>query len=213
MRLLKLTLSMLLTFCFVTAQGSDKLAKLRSSKKIISMETSSAPYYAIQIVALREAPTNPSFFKDIDEAREYECTDGFLRFCVGSYNTKEEALADVDRIKGLGYDQAFVVNTSEFALSNREISGSNSKNFDSSKIDPNKTYTVQVSAFRYPVYLTFFKGLENVMEFRLNDKIFRYTVGSYRGSQALRELETIRSKGFRDAHLVELEKYLPYKIE
>ncbi len=206
---IKLTILALLYLAnssFIYSQ--DKLAQLRTNKKIISMSEAVAPYYAIQIIALKLPPNDPLFFTNVETAREYPCADGFLRFCVGGYSSYNEALSDLDRVKQLGYEQAFVVNTKNFYLS--KSSGTSSKGL---VIDVNKTYTVQLSAFRYPVYLSHFEGLEGVMEFRMKDKIFKYTVGKYIGNEAEAGLAEIKSKGYPDAFLVELDSYMPYKIE
>lgn len=169
------------------------------------MEKAMAPYYAIQIIALKHPPGDPKFFTNIDMAREYPCLDGYFRFCVGQYASYEEAKSQVESVKSLGYDQAFVVNTAEYGM--KEQTGR------SNKIDPNKTYTVQLSAFRFPVYLSYFKGLENVMEFRLKDKIFRYCIGKVKGSVAREEVAKYKAMGYKDAFLVELDSYLPFQIE
>jgi len=111
-------------------------------------------------------------------------------------------------IKALGYNQAFVVNTKRYKFNVSEWGSDNSK-----KIDPDKTYTVQLSAFRFPVYLSHFKNLDDVMEFRMKDKIFRYTVGKFPGTNAKEELEKIKALGYKDAFLAEFDKYAPFKIE
>ena len=51
------------------------------------------------------------------------------------------------------------------------------------------------------------------MEFRMKDKIFRYTTGQFEGSVAERSWPKIKALGYKDAHLVELDKYLPFKID
>ena len=174
------------------------------------METAQPPYFAIQIIALRLPPQAPQFFKNVDVAREYACMDGYLRFCVGEYQTYEEAKLALPDVKDMGYDQAFVVNTSTYQLSYNEMAPSVS---GSEEIDPNKIYTVQLSAYRFPVYLSHFENIDHVMEFRLKDKVFRYTTGEYLGTVAEEELQRIKALGYKDAVLVELAKYLPYKIE
>jgi hypothetical protein len=189
---------------------ADKLEALRTNKKIIRMSEAQAPYYAIQIIALAKPPQMPSFFKNVDVAREYPCNDGFLRFCVGQFDSYKEAKTAIAEVKALGYDQAFVVNTSEYKMDSSTDAVGNSRTV---KIDPNKTYTVQLSAFRFPVYLSHFKNIDDVMEFQMKDKIFRYTTGSFKGDIAEQELQRIKDMGYKDAHLVELDKYMPFKIE
>ncbi len=185
------------------AQG-DKLEALRTSKKIVSVhEVPTTPDWAIQIIALKLPAEEPGFFKSIEYAREFDCADGYMKYCVESYDTYEEAKAKVDYYKELGYIQSFVVNTAEYKLN-----GSSSTNYD-----PNTTYTIQLSAFRFPVYLSYFEGIDNVMEFYLKDKVYRYTVGSYTHEDAEEALEEIKSKGYKSAYITSLDAYLPYKIE
>lgn len=190
---------------------AEDISRLRTSKKIIRMEKAVAPYYAIQIIALKHPPGVASFFRAVDLAREYVCVDGYVRYTVGQFTTYDKAKSGLGEIKALGYHQAFVVNTAEFKLKGAGNSVSARKG--NKKIDPSKIYTVQVSAFRFPVYLSHFENLDNIMEFRMKDKVFRYCVGKFKGSVAQEELSKIKALGYKDAYLVELDNYLPYKIE
>ena len=202
-------LTFLLVICYTGVQSQqrkDKLAALRTSKNIVSVTSvPTTDDYAIQIIALREPAGEPSFFKNIEQAREFACADGYVRYTVGSFPTYGKAKSELSYFKNLGYTQAFVVNTAKYNLGNNARRGF--------VPDPNKHYTVQLSAFRFPVYLTFFKGVEDVMEFYLKDRIYRYTVGSYSYEDALTQLAIIKAKGFKDAYVAELDAYLPYQIE
>ncbi|MBK3516356.1 SPOR domain-containing protein [Carboxylicivirga sp. N1Y132] len=200
----------LLMATFTVAQA-DKLEALRTNKKIIRMSEARAPYFAIQIIALKLPPQVPEFFTNVDVVREYPCNDGYLRFCVGEFNSYEDAKAAIDGVKGKGYEQAFVVNTRDYSFKNQ--AGTVAGKSSSKKIDPNKLYTIQLSAFRFPVYLSHFENIDDVMEFRMKDKIFRYTTGEFKGDVAEQELDRIKALGYKGAHLVELDKYLPFKIE
>ncbi|TLX78476.1 SPOR domain-containing protein [Labilibacter sediminis] len=194
-------------FCVVNAQKRDKLQELRTSKKIVSVTTlSQSGDYAIQIIALKYPAEDPSFFKNVEEAREFNCADGYMRYCVGSFNSLSEARGELVYYKDLGYSQAFVVNTSKYNL----IGDISDIGF---KADPNKTYTIQLSAYRFPVYLNHFEGIENVMEFYLEDRIYRYTVGKYKYEDAKKPLAEIKAQGYKDAYIAELDAYLPYQIE
>jgi len=190
--------------------NADILEGLRTSKKIIKMEKAQAPYFAIQIIALKLPPQEPGFFRNVEEAREYVCEDGYVRYCVGGFDSYEEAKSAIQEVKENGYEQAFVVNTGEYAL---KSGGSVISSINSKKIDPNKLYTIQLSAFRFPVYLSHFKNIDDIMEFRMKDKIFRYTTGEFKGEIAQQELDKVKALGYKDAHLVELANYLPFKIE
>ncbi len=188
---------------------ADKLEGLRTNKKIVRMKYVQEPYFAIQIVALRLPPQMAEFFHNAEVVREYACTDGYVRYCLGQFNTYEAAKAAINAVKAKGYRQAFVVNTNEYLLEgNSADSATNEK-----EIDPDKIYTVQLSAFRFPVYLSHFKDVDNVMEFRMKDKVFRYTTGQFEGRIAEEQLAKIKALGYKDAHLVELDLYLPFKIE
>ncbi|MCW3787034.1 SPOR domain-containing protein [Plebeiibacterium sediminum] len=202
-----------LIFSSISAQNKvDKLGPLRTSKKIVSVfELSDKPDYAIQIIALKYPAGEPGFFNNVQEAREFDCADGYMKYCVGSYETHKSAENELIYYRDLGYTQAFIVNTSKYTLkSNNNYSG-NTK----FKPDPNKTYTIQLSAFRFPVYLSHFKGIEqdDIMEFYLKDKIYRYTTGKYKYEEAVAELGKIKDKGFKNAYVTELDAYLPYQIE
>jgi len=192
----------------ISAGNSDKLSNLRTQKKIVRMDKAVSPYYSIQIIALKEPPREPSFFTKVNVAYEYPCADGYVRYCVGQFNTWSAAQAQLSSIKALGYGQAFVVNTGKYNIEASVWSSNAAK-----EIDPNKIYTVQLSAFRFPVYLSHFKDLDNIMEIRMKDKIFRYTIGKYPGISAKEELQRIKSMGYKDAYLVEFDKYAPFMIE
>ncbi|MBP8849901.1 MAG: SPOR domain-containing protein [Breznakibacter sp.] len=195
-----------LIFIVASLYSQDKLEGLRTTKKIIPTESATSPYYAIQILALKESPTDPNFFTKIELAREWDCNDEFVRYTVGEYHTSAEATNDLARIKALGYEQSFVVNTNRYSL------GESSSNA-ALVIDPNKTYTVQLSAFRFPVYLSHFKEYDTVQEYYMKDKIYRYCVGEFLGKDSSGELERAKQNGYKGAFLVELSKYTPYKIE
>lgn len=202
-------LTLLLVICLTGVQAQqrkDKLAALRTSKTIVSVW--SVPVndeYAVQIIALKLPAGEPSFFKNIEQAREFSCADGYVRYTVGSYPDYDQAKKEVLYFKNLGYTQAFVVNTAKYNLKK-----SGKRSFVP---DPNKRYTIQLSAFRFPVYLNHFKGLEGVKEFFLKDNIYRYTIGNFSHSDAVVELGNIKSKGYPSAFVTELDAYLPFQIE
>lgn len=186
---------------------ADKLAHLRTSKKIVPDKEISAPYFAIQILALRKPPQAPGFFKNIDQAREFDCSDGYVRYTVGSYNSADAARQDIADIKSLGYSECFVVDLREYNLNG---SSAGSGTFS---LDKNAIYTIQIAAFRYPVYVSHFEEFDNVMEFYPDDRIYRYTVGKYRGVEASEQLNRVRAMGYPQAHLVLFDKYSSYQIE
>ncbi len=192
------------------ANAQDKLSELRTSKQIVTVENVQAPYYSIQILALKLPPSDANFFSNVDHVKEYRCVDGYVRYCVGSYETYADANADLSRIKGLGYKEAFVSNTKRFTMKESEYSSSSSSKLT---INPNGRYAVQLGAFRYPVYVTFFENVDEVYEYRMNDKIFRYTTTPVSGREVESLLSDMKSKGYKNAFIVDYDKYAPFKIE
>ncbi|MCQ2215467.1 MAG: SPOR domain-containing protein [Bacteroidales bacterium] len=190
----------------LTAGAQDKLAHLRTAKRVITIDQPTAPYYSVQILALKNPPSDAAFFEKLDEVKEYPGQDGYIRYCVGSFASYSEANAYIETVKSKGYDEAFVVNTQRFKL--QVNSGTNAK-----EINPNKDYVVQLAAFRYPVYLTFFENVKDVYEYRLNDKIFRYTTAPVKGSQVRELLSEMKGLGYNKAFIVEYDKYAPFRIE
>lgn len=190
--------------------AQDKLSSLRTSKQIITVDEPTSPYYTIQVLALKLPPSDANFFGQLDVVKEYPCEDGYVRYCVGSYETFSEANSHLLEVRSKGYSEAFVANTKKFSVTASEMSS-----YSSSKlvISPNKDYVVQLAAFRYPVYLTFFENIDEVYEYRLNDKIFRYTTPPCKGSEVESLLSKMRSEGYPKAFIVEYDKYAPFKIE
>ncbi|MDO4461698.1 MAG: SPOR domain-containing protein [Bacteroidia bacterium] len=189
----------------LVVNAQDKIAHLRTAKRVITIDQPTAPYYSVQILALNNPPSDASFFEKLDEVKEYPGQDGYIRYCVGSFSSYAEANSSIEVLKAKGYEEAFVVNTNRFKL---QSSATNVK-----EIDPNKDYVVQLSAFRYPVYLTFFENVKDVYEYRLNDKIFRYTTAPVKGSQVRDLLAQMKSLGYKKAFIVEYDKYAPFRIE
>lgn len=206
MRNLVLIYILLLISPVLFSQSDDALSFLRTSKKIITVEKAQAPYYAIQILAIQLAPQSPEYFTNIEVAKEFVCTDGFVRYVVGEYSSFNEAAKDLDIYKEKGYPDAFVVNTSKLG----QVKSLSNGKFE---IDPSKDYLVQVSAFRFPVYLSYFENLDKVLEFYMDDKVYRYCTNKIAGSNVEEELQHVKELGFKGAFIVEYEKYLPYKIE
>lgn len=236
----------------------------RTSKKIIPVDKATQPYFTVQLLALTEAPNDPDFFNNIENAREFSCKDGYKRYVVGQYNTAEEAAAEVKRIRQLDekYKGAFVANTANFDIAKSDFqsdfsksepvttaqtkastlkantktptvaepkiiaqpieepaeTGTTDENVVKDKpidivIDPNKLYTIQLTASRYPFYISEIKEFTEVYEFYMPDKVYRYCEGKHKGTVVKAELKKALDLGYKDAFIVEWEKYAAYQIE
>ncbi|MCR5696449.1 MAG: SPOR domain-containing protein [Marinilabiliaceae bacterium] len=195
---------------------------LRTNKQIITVENGAgAPKYSIQLLAVNNPPEDANFFASLDKVYEFICADGFIRYCVGDYDNFADANAKLDEVRSSGYKDAFVVNTkklgatstyskSSTAHSGKTLIGAGGRRV---AIIDDREYVVQLAAFRYPVYLSFFEGIEPVYEYRLNDKIFRYTTAPCNGTEIEERLNEMIAKGYKGAFVVEYDRYAPFKIE
>ncbi|MDG5800927.1 SPOR domain-containing protein [Marinilabiliaceae bacterium ANBcel2] len=209
MRIVSKMILLLFCFMFIGESYADKLEHLRSTRKITTEAELSAPWYTIQIVALRESPQNPQFFRDFQNVREFNCTDGYVRYTVGKYNSFSDAADELSKYKQRGFDDVFVLNLQRISL----VDNNYTSTPDSYKPSSGKDYTIQVAAYRFPVYLTEFDQFDEVYEFRMDDNIFRYTVGRFDGTDAIDELKNLRQSGYPEAYLVPFDDYAPYRIE
>ncbi len=187
--------------------SQDKLESLRTSKQIVTMDGAQAPYFSIQVLALKNPPSDAAFFSKLERVKEYPCGDGFVRYCVGDYENASQANLHLEAVRAMGYPEAFVVYTKKLGVSAGAFSAKELV------IDPNASYLIQLSAFRFPVYITFFKEFDRIYEFRMNDNIYRYTIPPIMGAQVNEELSRIKQLGYKDAFIVESDRYMPYKIE
>ena len=208
MKFIRITL-LITFFLSTTALFGDKLAGLRTAKRVVTISNISAPYFTIQVAALREPASDPDFFVHLESIREFVSSDGFTRYTYGQFRNFTEAASHLSRIIDLGYPGAFVLDTRKIQLQG----GDPVHRAGDLVPQPGVIYTIQLAAFRFPVYLSHFEGIDNVKEFYLPDRIFRYTVGSFEGDVALSELERIRHSGYPDAFLVPIDRYLMHRIE
>lgn len=203
---------LLLSASALFAQGD--VNDLRTSQRIVAWSESDLPPFSIQISASKTPPADASFAKGLDVVYEYRATDGLVKYYYGKFSTYAEANREIKTIRSKGFDSAFIVNLRAAASGTRPANGqivtAGGKPID---IDPNTDYVIQVGAYRYPLYISFFENVGDVYEYRLNDKIFRYTTKPMKGSEVKSELTRIQNLGYNAAFVVEYAKYEPYRIE
>jgi outer membrane protein OmpA-like peptidoglycan-associated protein len=154
--------------------------------------TSKKSVYSIQIKALSH-PVKISQFTNIKGIKEYLGADGFYRYTYKEFKTKEEARKHLSEVTGKGFPDAFIIDIKKYKQ--REIKG-------------NAEYTIQLKALKNPINIKFFSNLKGVREFIANDGYYKYTIGSYKTmDEARKSLQNIRAKGYKDAFIVNVEKY------
>lgn len=185
----------------------------RTNKKIILADKITEPYFAIQILAMKVAPQDPNFFDNIEQAREFACKDGWTRWTVGQYQSKEEASAQLSKTRALStkYKSAFVVNTSNYqlaasAFSQEQIGERTNKKIVPTDKLPNAAFTIQVLALKFaPQDALFFENIEQAFEVSCTDGFKRYLVGAYNTKEeAASNLANIRKLGpkYKNAFIV-----------
>lgn len=168
--------------------------KDKSENKNTESETGQ---YTIQIKALN-TPVGIEYFKDLDEIKENFCKDGYIRYTMGTYNNFSVARFDLEKIKEIGYNDAFIVDfTTLNPVEKSTFSGITST-----------TYTIQVKASTNKLDNSELGNLENVKEFIGKDGFHRYTVGEFPTyNEAKTEWEKIIINGFPDAFIVNISSY------
>ena len=213
--ILALALSVLSLFNDSIALGQTALDDLRTSNQIITWTDADVPNYSIQILAAKTPPSDASFVKSDDVVYEYQTTDDYVHYYIGKYDTYAAANKDLKEVRSKGYDGAFISNIKK--LSSTKSSAKQTGIFTAGhkpiEIDPDKDYVIQLGAYRYPLYISYFENVGDVYEYRLNDKIFRYTTKPCKGTQVEAELQRVRSLGHNNAFVVEYSTYAPYRIE
>ncbi len=187
---------------------------IRTSQQIVAWTAEDLPAFSIQISASKTPPADASFAKGLGMVYEYKASDGLVKYYYGKFETYAEANKEIRNIRSKGFDSAFVVSlraaASGSTANKGQILTTGGKPIE---IDPSKEYVIQVGAFRYPLYISFFENVGEVYEYRLNDKIFRYTTKPIKGSEVKSELNRIQNLGYNAAFVVEYSKYAPFKIE
>ncbi len=202
----------ILAFSLIEVSAQSELDDLRTSKRIVTWTDSDLPKYSIQIASAATPPSDASFVKDLDVVYEYN-TNNSVKYFYGKYSSYAEANKDLQSVRDQGFSDAFVSSMKKFSSSssaNNKIETIGHKKID---IDPSKDYVIQVGAFRYPLYVSYFENVGKIYEYRLNDKIFRYTTKPMKGSAVESELQRIKSLGYDAAFIVEYETYAPFRIE
>ncbi len=214
-RALSLSLSMLLTVVSLSAQSIEEL---RTSKQIITWTDEDLPNYSIQISASKTPPTDPTFVKSASVVYEYNSPDGYVRYFYGKFDSYTEANKQIQSVRDMGFSGAFVSNLKKLSKSStssaaKAVKGVVTRGNKPITIDPNKDYVVQLGAFRYPLYVEYFENAGEVYEYRLNDKIFRYTTKPVKGTEIESLFFKMRSLGYDKAFVIEYDTYAPYRID
>ena len=177
--------------------------------------------YRVQLGAFKNI-ADESVFDEVPNMLAIESPDGFTRYFTGVMDQYAEATAIRDRMKELGFKDAYVVGLKggskiplQEAKKKLEGSGSSSNNNASSsskvqKLSPEDRkqlyFRVQVGTFKEKVpteTLERFMTLDNVEQQTFEDGLTKFYVGKVNSYQEANALEDeLISKGFKDAFVV-----------
>ena len=182
-------------------------------------------FYTIQVRSLsRETPLT---MDELQVGMWQHKVGGQTKCFMGRFDTYDEAKAALIPLKVGKYSGAFVLPSDKIFSTTAEAQSSvpakapkqvekktTAKQAPSVKASPIKIYTVQIAAYRYPLYTKDFSLEDDVMEFYCSDNIYRYTVGKFENdSEAHNLLTKVKESGYPDAFLIDYEKYEVYRIE
>jgi hypothetical protein len=195
-------------------------------------------YFTIQIKALsKKVPL--TFFEDLTGVWVVQNTDGLFKYYYKKFPSYQDAKAETEEIRVKGYPDAFVVSSRkifpaqsfktpdvvvETPVVEKPVVKSESTEqktvievVQTPKVETPGTmtvYTIQLSAFKYPVYIDFFAPITDISEFQLEDKLFRYCTGKYLShDEAKLALDKYQKMGYDKSFIVEYDKYKPYIID
>ncbi|OFX58524.1 MAG: hypothetical protein A2046_05515 [Bacteroidetes bacterium GWA2_30_7] len=190
-------------FIIKVAQLKSKSGKLKlepqtnNNSQNSDVNSNSSSKFTIQLKALN-SPLSKDYFKDLEGVKETYCADGFIRYTLGEYNNYNVAAFDLAKIKEQGFNDAYVVDFSNYKPIEKQ----------SFQVNTSATFTIQIKASANAVDKSEFKGLEPVKEFIGTDGFHRYAYGEFPNyASAKAEWEKIITNGFPDAFIVNIEAY------
>jgi len=149
--------------------------------------------YTVQFKALTK-PVDLSFFNNLDQKkiREFLGDDGVYRYTYGKVKGRENAVKLLKEILNKGYTDAFIVKYNKYVRKGKDFK-----------------YTIQIASTSKQVKLTRFKNIKGVMEYIGLDAKFKYVYGKYKTlDEARKDLKKIRKMGYKEAFIVNLNKFL-----
>lgn len=153
-------------------------------------EPNEAPF-TIQVLALRK-PLDIKSVEKMANVTPHTGKDGYFRYTAGKYDTREDAMRDLQDVYLRKFPDAFIVSLNRFA--ERTASGIS----DSAIIK----FTIQFSATHKAADKSKYKNLGNVRVTHEADGYYRYSTGMFTDrAEAEVELNRIKALGYTDAFL------------
>ncbi|PKP19517.1 MAG: hypothetical protein CVU05_11190 [Bacteroidetes bacterium HGW-Bacteroidetes-21] len=147
--------------------------------------------YTIQLKALIK-PADAGAFSGVKGVKENYSSDGFYRYVVGDFETREEAQEECKRLIETGFTDAFVTSLSKHYA----------------KVKTKGEFTIQLKSVSRPVDIKLFSSLKGVQEKIGNDGQYKYIYGYFESiDDARKEIKKVQKAGFQDAFVVSMSKF------
>lgn len=185
-------------------------------------------FYTVQVRSL--SSETPLSIEELQVGMWQHKVDGQTKCFLGKFETYAEAKQALEPLQVGKYKGAFIT-TSDKIFKEGEVATVpaipevNKETVDSlvTKMEKKSTpatkssikvYSIQIAAYRYPLYTKDFKLEDEVMEFYCADNIYRYAVGRFENADEARKVKKkIKESGYPDAFLIDYKKYESYRIE
>ena len=200
-----------------TPESQNAIVTNNNSENTNTVETAvlAQNVYTVQ-VGVYKKPVSASQLKNLKPLYSEKTKSGFIRYTVGQYTDKQEALKQKARIRQLGISDAFVtfIKNRTRTLVNGEapkqqIENTVSTTTETPALPKSLDYRVQIGAYSETVPVevvsSFLKMAENnkLEHFIVNEDITVYTVGRFKSyQQAVLLKDKLIQKGLTDAFVI-----------
>ena len=153
--------------------------------------------FTIQIMALRK-PIDISWFKPVGgEVTQFMSEDGFNRYTTGFYLKMEDAEADLEKLIGKGYADAFIIAVNQYSnIPSTE---------DGAEISTQFYYTILFSSTKVPPGKKTFKGITDINIRKDKDGYYHYHTGLFPTRfMAEKEMARLRASGYTNTFIKQI---------
>ena len=174
--------------------------------------------YKVQIASYNEVIPARILNKllSIDDLESFVMDDNSVVYAVGNYERVNDAQIRQDEMDPKWYDETEILVDNNGAISkyiypseeitdfdyDKKVSYTDSGSVNSEPFD-STTFRVQIGAFRKPLSIQIFKGIDNLISFTNKNGLIIYMVGSFnKYEEAIDYQSQMQARGFDDAFII-----------
>ena len=128
----------------------DKKRNIERKESVVTKEvnyTTTSPLFGVQVGAFNELVPIREEFDDLKNVEAFMDTSGTLRYVVGHFGNKSQAISLLDAVKEIGYKDAFIVNVNQINRFSNEVVIVDNMSFKT-HIMGKISFKIQIGAFR-----------------------------------------------------------------